>query len=285
MERNKILLILFVTLFVTSFVTGCVTTPQTGGGVYHIVKKGETLWRIARAYNTTPDELSTANNLPDTTIEAGGVLFIPHATKSIDIAPEAPSVAPDEPVEIKKHIVHEEDLGPTRGEKSPAPIATQGKTTGAPIPSPRGKIAPPAAASGKSATKSSPQPKTARARFIWPVDGSLSSRFGTYKGIRHNGIKIAASEGTPVRSAAKGTVTFAAPMKYFGETVIIKHNDIYSTVYSHLKKRTVRPGTTVKQGDKIGLLGKGEDGTACLYFEMRRNNRASDPLRYLPKKE
>ena len=74
-------------------------------------------------------------------------------------------------------------------------------------------------------------------------------------------------------------------MKYFGETVIIKHTDIYSTVYSHLKKRTVRPGTTVKQGNKIGLLGKGEDGTACLYFEMRRNNRASDPLRYLPKKE
>ena len=55
MERNKILLIFFVMLFVTSFVTGCVTTPQTGGGVYHIVKKGETLWRIARAYNTTPD--------------------------------------------------------------------------------------------------------------------------------------------------------------------------------------------------------------------------------------
>jgi murein DD-endopeptidase MepM/ murein hydrolase activator NlpD len=103
--------------------------------------------------------------------------------------------------------------------------------------------------------------------------------------MRHNGIKIDAAEGTPVRAAARGTVTYAAPMKYFGETVISKHNDIYSTVYSHLKKRKVRPGTLVKQGDTIGHLGRGEDGNPRLYFEIRRHNRARDPLRYLPHKK
>jgi len=120
---------------------------------------------------------------------------------------------------------------------------------------------------------------------MWPVEGTVASKFGTYQGMRHNGIKIDAAEGTPVLAAADGTITYAAPMKYFGETIIIKHNDIYSTVYSQLKERMVRSGTTVKQGDQIGLLGKGENGNPHLYFEIRRKNRAKDPLHYLPKRK
>lgn len=71
---------LFTLLLIFLFITACATTPRTGG-VYHSVKKGETLWRIAREYNTDPDEIARANNLPDTMIEAGSALFIPNATE------------------------------------------------------------------------------------------------------------------------------------------------------------------------------------------------------------
>ncbi|MBN2398662.1 MAG: M23 family metallopeptidase [Deltaproteobacteria bacterium] len=249
---RKTLLIFFV---IVLFITGCAATSKTGG-VYHIVKRGETLWRIARAYNTDPDAIARANNLPDTTIEAGSALFIPNATKPVDITP---GTAPEGETTGTKstHTVQEETLEPAR--------------TAQPL---------------DSATTEPPiSQQISRPRFTWPVEGTVSSKFGTYQGMRHNGIKIDAAEGTPVLAAADGTITYAAPMKYFGETIIIKHNDTYSTVYSQLKERVVRTGATVKQGDQIGLLGKGEDGNPHLYFEVRRKNRAKNPLYYLPQKK
>ncbi|MBW2674556.1 MAG: M23 family metallopeptidase, partial [Deltaproteobacteria bacterium] len=165
------------------------------------------------------------------------------------------------PTKEAPHKVREENLGPTRAEKPSPSTITPGKET----PEPRRKVY--------------------RPRFIWPAEGTVSSKFGTYKGMRHNGIKIDGKEGTPILAAAGGTVTYSAPMKYFGETIIIKHSDIYSTVYSHLKERMVNAGATVGQGDRIGLMGKEETGKARLSFEIRRKNRAKNPLRYLPKKK
>ncbi|MDD5723989.1 MAG: M23 family metallopeptidase [Syntrophales bacterium] len=256
MSRDGKLLFTFV--FVLLFVTACATMPKTGG-VYHSVKKGETLWRIARAYNCDPNEIARANNLPDTTIEAGSALFIPDAKEAISITPDTPP-GPETPKKDIPHTLREETLGPIPTDKPPVSTVTPGGN--APAPS----------------------QESSRPSFMWPVEGPVSSKFGTYKGMRHNGIKIDGKEGAPVLAAASGTVTYAAPMKYFGETVIVKHNDTYSTVYSQLKERMVSAGNTVKGGDRIGLLGKGESGKSHLYFEIRSKNRAIDPMLYLPQK-
>ena len=258
LHNRKTLCILLLLLL---FTTACATTPKTGG-VYHTVEKGETLWRIAQAYNCDPNEIARANNLPDTTIVAGSALFIPNATKPISttldtLETEEPSTA----TQGTPHAIREETLEPA------APTGTASSPTVTPA-----KKAP-------ELTQKSSQP-----RFIWPVEGTVSSKFGTYKGQRHNGIKIDGREGTPILAAAGGMVTYSAPMKYFGETTIIKHSDTYSTVYSQLKKRMVSVGSTVKQRDRIGLMGKEENGKSRLSFEIRRKNRAQNPLRYLPKK-
>ena len=264
-----------ITIFLAGLLTAllvlsCTMTPKTGG-VYHSVKKGETLWRIAQAYNCDPTQIALANNLPDDTIQEGSVLFIPNAA---------------EPLAITSGTSRTQDSGP-----SPTPTPTPTPATGAPQtireqtlgPAPAEK---PPASTGTSAAPAPETPQTAgKPAFRWPVTGTVSSKFGTYKGMRHNGIKIDAAEGTPVLAAADGTVTFAAPMKYFGEPIIIKHNDIYSTVYSQLKERNVRTGDTVGQGDPIGLLGAEGGQNPHLYFEIRRKNRARDPLQYLPKKK
>jgi len=259
-------------LLTVLLVVSCATTPKTGG-VYHNVKKGDTLWRIAQAYNCDPTEIALANNLPDDTIQEGSVLFIPYAAEPLTIASETPGTRDDgtartptprptpTPATKAPQTIREQTLGPAPAEKPPASTGTPAE----PAPAP-------------------PQAE-GRPAFGWPVTGTVSSKFGTYKGMRHNGIKIDAAEGTPVLAAADGTVTFAAAMKYFGETIIIKHNDIYSTVYSQLKERNVRTGDTVGQGDRIGLLGTEGEQNPHLYFEIRRKNRARDPLQYLPKKK
>ena len=76
-------------------------TPATGTdvpeGIFHVVRKGQTLWRIARAYGVTVEELIAANKIEDARrIEIGQALFIPRATGVLDVPP-APAPAPGSP--------------------------------------------------------------------------------------------------------------------------------------------------------------------------------------------
>ena len=98
-----------------------------------------------------------------------------------------------------------------------------------------------------------------------------------------NGIRIAADEGTPVQAAADGVVIFSAPLKDYGETIIIQHEDHYATVYAHLGIRTVRGEVKVKKGGRIAFIGKAAaKEEAALHFEIRHNNKARNPLFFLP---
>jgi lipoprotein NlpD len=121
-------------------------------------------------------------------------------------------------------------------------------------------------------------------RFIWPVKGKVISRFGIQPDkTNFNGIRIAATEEAAVQAAAGGTVVFSAPLKEYGETIIIKHDDNYATVYTHLGTRTVRGDARVKKGDRIAFLSKaGNKGEPYLDFEIRHKSKARNPLFFLP---
>ena len=121
-------------------------------------------------------------------------------------------------------------------------------------------------------------------RFIWPVKGKTQSKFGVQpNGMYYNGIKISAKEGTPVLAAAGGTVIFSASLKDYGETIIIKHEDNYATVYTNLGSRTVKVDDLIKKGSRIALLGKSDRGReAFINFEIRYKNKARNPLFFLP---
>lgn len=123
-----------------------------------------------------------------------------------------------------------------------------------------------------------------RKRFIWPVKGKVISRFGIQpNGMYYNGVTITAMEGTPVLAAAGGTVIFSASLKDYGETMIIKHEDSYTTVYTNLGCRMREVDDKVRKGDKIALLGKSEKkGEAYIGFEIRHKNKARNPLFFLP---
>jgi lipoprotein NlpD len=121
-------------------------------------------------------------------------------------------------------------------------------------------------------------------RFIWPVRGSVKTRFGiqpnkTY----HNWIKIVSVPGAPVKAAASGTVIFSSALKDYGETIIIRHEKEFATVYTHLNKRYVKIDQNVKKGETIAGVGqKDEAGNAYINFEIRLRGKARNPLFFLP---
>jgi len=72
----------------------------------------------------------------------------------------------------------------------------------------------------------------------------------------HNGVDIAAEAGTAVCAAADGTVYSVFEDETMGMTVVLRHEDGYVTTYSSLAAEvSVKPGDTVKLGQKLGAVG------------------------------
>ena len=94
----------------------------------------------------------------------------------------------------------------------------------------------------------------------------------------HRGVDYVAKVGTPIKSAGRGKVIASSYNKYNGNYVFIKHNDTYTTKYLHLKKRKVKRGQTVKQGQVIGTLGStGRVTGAHLHYEFIVNGVHRNP--------
>jgi len=122
----------------------------------------------------------------------------------------------------------------------------------------------------------------------WPLDTEkmkVGRGFGRDNGRMHNGIDLLAPKGTPVRATADGRCILAGEQSGHGKVVIIEHAAGLSTLYSHLSERKVKQGQRVRQGDKIGEVGKtGNATTFHLHYEVRRDGKPIDPRPYLPGK-
>ena len=95
----------------------------------------------------------------------------------------------------------------------------------------------------------------------------------------HKGIDYAAPQGTPIRAAGDGKVTFAGIRNGFGNVVMIQHGSAYTTVYGHMKKINVSNGARIKQGQIIGLVGMTGLATGPhLHYEFHVNGIAQNPL-------
>jgi len=121
--------------------------------------------------------------------------------------------------------------------------------------------------------------------FIWPTSGWVSSPFGPRGGSKHDGIDIAAPEGTPIRAAAAGWVLYAGVLRGYGRVVILGHDYGLTSVYAHSRDIFVSAGTRVQRGSVIASVGRTGRATGPnLHFEIRRENVADDPLNYLPQR-
>ena len=119
--------------------------------------------------------------------------------------------------------------------------------------------------------------------FKMPLEGILSSPFGSRWGRMHEGIDIAVPEGTPVKAAECGTVSYVSENAGgYGKLVRIDHGYGVETVYAHLSKITVTPGQNIPAGETIALSGNtGRSTGPHLHFEILQNDTPVDPSLYL----
>ena len=110
---------------------------------------------------------------------------------------------------------------------------------------------------------------------------NLKRRIAYYGRVKpHKGTDYAAAVGTPIMATANGRVTKASYTRGNGNYVKIKHNNTYSTQYLHMKRRKVKVGQYVKQGDIIGFVGtSGRSTGPHLHYEVKHKNRTINPIK------
>jgi murein DD-endopeptidase MepM/ murein hydrolase activator NlpD len=201
----------------------------------HIVSRGETLYRIARAYSVSVDALVAANQIPDVAaVEIGTRLVIPGSER------EGERAERNESSLASYFPFHEPDL---------RELAR----------------------------------READLSFDWPIYGRFSSGFG-WRGLgSHEGIDLSARPGTPVLAAEAGRVIESGWRGDYGHVIVVKHAGHYSTVYAHNRANRVKKGAFVEKGDVIAEVGSTGNATGPhLHFEIRRDRRPEDPIRFLP---
>jgi len=121
-------------------------------------------------------------------------------------------------------------------------------------------------------------------RFIWPVNGPITSPFCERRAWEacHPGIDIGVPSGTPIRAAGTGNVVIAGWVSGYGNYTCIDHGGGFSTCYGHQSRIEVSVGQHVTQGQIIGLTGcTGLCFGPHLHFEVRINGVVTNPVNYL----
>ena len=128
-------------------------------------------------------------------------------------------------------------------------------------------------------------------RLPWPLEGPVLTRFGMQRHsqfgimVYRRGIEIQAQEGEPVRAVRDGQVAYADWYKGYGKLMILDHGNGFYTLYGNLSRLDLNRGAQAARGQVIGLAGDtGSLKGSKLYFEIRMNGEAQDPLLWLAKK-
>lgn len=118
-----------------------------------------------------------------------------------------------------------------------------------------------------------------------PVRGDIANRFGSARadgGATWKGIFIRASEGSEVKSIAAGQVVFADWLRGFGNLLVIDHGDGFLSVYGNNQSLLREAGAKVKPGEIVASVGNsGGNPESGLYFELRHQGQAQDPLKWV----
>ena len=226
---------------------------------YYTVKAGDTLIRIGLENGQGWKDIARWNNLDNANlIEVGQVLRV--------VPPSAAAVASSTETGVVTRPVASSAVNPASGASAPKPAANGAAPVPAPIPAPAPA---PAAASSEDDVP-----------FIWPASGALLAGFDE---ARNKGYDIAGKAGDPVLAAADGRVVYAgAGLRGYGNLVILKHNNTFLTAYAHNQALLVKEDQTVRRGQKIAEMGSTDADRVKLHFEIRRQGKPVDPVRYLP---
>ncbi|NDJ56477.1 peptidoglycan DD-metalloendopeptidase family protein [Enterobacteriaceae bacterium 4M9] len=221
------------------------SVPEKGSysGATYTVKRGDTLWRIARMSGSSVNELARINNLRSPyTLEIGQKLRVKSSGSAKTSATARNTTA-------RK----------TTARKNTT--ATRNTSTSTP------KVAAP--------------PVGSRC-WRWPAKGNVILPFSTAEG-GNKGLDIGGSRGAPIYAAGAGRVVYAGnQLRGYGNLILIKHGEDYITAYGHNEKLLVNEGQQVSAGQQIATMGSSGSTSVRLHFQIRYRATAIDPQRYLP---
>jgi murein DD-endopeptidase MepM/ murein hydrolase activator NlpD len=140
-----------------------------------------------------------------------------------------------------------------------------------------------------SVSRGNPTPASnGNGRFIWPVNGAVTSGFGPrthpiYGGSRmHAGVDITASSGTPIKAAGDGVVRMAGSNGGYGNWTLVDHGNGLATGYAHQSRIGVSVGQRVSTGEVIGYVGStGASTGPHLHWEVRVNGNPVNPMSWV----
>lgn len=129
---------------------------------------------------------------------------------------------------------------------------------------------------------------TVETGFQLPAIGPVSSPFGLKRFLNdqprspHSGLDIAAPDGDNIVAPAGGRVAATGNYFFNGNTVLIDHGQGLISMYCHMSRIDVEPGTTVKAGDLLGTIGMtGRVTGPHLHWSVSLNNARVDPLLFV----
>ena len=293
------------------------TRPET-----YMVKRGDTLYSIAVENGVDVRELAALNNISDPSrLSVGQVLRVRPAAPAVtttDTGVQIQPIAGTSPIESRPLGTEPgrpaSPAAPTDAKPSaaaPVPIKTEPKaqklpyseenlallqredarpSAAAPVPKPEAapaakpEVPPVAKVEPAPAAPAKPAPdadEPDRVDWSWPYSGRLLAGFSE----ANKGIDLAGKTGDPVNASAAGRVVYTgSAIRGYGQLVIVKHNDTYLSAYAHNSKVLVKEGQTVVKGQKIAEVGATDADQPKLHFEIRRQGKPVDPMRYLPER-
>jgi len=247
-----------------------------------VVRKGENLLDVAKRCGSTPDDLIKTNGLlKPYKIYIGQPLIFHKAVKNVTASQKLPEPADvKDPVKPQVKQVVSAGAPPKRDYYAEESAALGLKSQEATNPEANEQ---PTTSLAQGQPKAV-EPKRTGKHFSWPVEGKILSAFGKKEtGRKNDGINIAVKFQSAVKAAEDGVVVYAGnEIRGFGNVVLIKHGDGWSSVYAHNDMLLVAKGDQVKRGQDIAKSGNtGHVDAPQLHFELRHKAQPVDPMKYL----
>jgi murein DD-endopeptidase MepM/ murein hydrolase activator NlpD len=251
-----------------------------------VVRKGDTVWGIARRTGVPVRAIISANNLrAPFTLRPGQGLKVPSARRHV--------VQRGDTIYgiSRRYGVDMASLVQLNRLKRPYTIKPSQELS---LPATARLVMPPRRAEATTVPRqSSPRRESTKAvpprggdLFAWPVQGRIVDGYGDKGGGLYNeGVNIASKRGQPVRAADNGIVVYAGgELRGLGNLLLIRHAEGWITAYAHNESLLVGRGDVVSRGQVISRVGDtGNVRSPQLHFEIRKGTRTVNPTRYLPR--
>ena len=261
---------------------------------YYTIRPGDTLIRIGLDAGQSWRDIARWNGLDNPNIiEVGQVVRIippgtaavvvaaaPPANASANASANAPAAAPSGDGVVTRPVTAPSVVTATTLPAAGTRTAAAATPTPAPAPAPSVTPTPVPAPAANTPLPPASSPSDEDIGWIWPAAGNV---IATFDEVKNKGVGISGKLGDPILAAGDGRVVYAgAGLRGYGNLVILKHNNTYLTAYAHNQTLLVKEDQTVRKGQKIAEMGNSDSDRIKLHFEIRRQGKPVDPLRFLP---